>query len=343
MRHIIQRAPIQDDARPSRVRCGSLGKALRLVALCFGLAASLAHAQSFPTKPVTVVVPFPAGSTTDVIIRLAGPRMQQILGQPLIVDNRVGAAGSIGTALVARAPADGYTLLFTSQAHTANSSLYPNLPWDPVKSFAPVLLVGSIPNVFAVRSSEPFKTLEEFIAFAKSKPGQLNYASSGVGTSPHLTTELLKQASAIELTHVPYKSSPEALNALIAGDVAMAPLGIVIAKSQIEAGKVRALAVSSSTRSRVLPNVPPVAESGIPNYDVRPLQAIFAPAGTPRGIVDQLNAAFTKALTSPEIESKLVDLGVELDLRSPQETGKFIQADVDRWSVVIKRAGIRLD
>ena len=210
-----------------------------------------AWAQSYPSKPVTVVVPFAAGSTTDVIARLLAPVMPEILGQPIIIDNRPGAAGTIGTGVVARAPADGYTLLFTSPGHAVSKSLYPSIPWDPVKSFTSVILVGSIPNVIAVKSSSPFKTLGEFVSYVKVHPGKLNYAHTGIGTSPHLMTELLKQQTGIDLQQVPYKGSGEALNALMAGDVAMAPLGLLIAVPQVEAGTLRVLAVSSEQRRRI--------------------------------------------------------------------------------------------
>lgn len=301
-----------------------------------------AQSQSYPTRPITIVAPFPAGGTADVVARVLSDRLRDTLGQPIIIDNRVGAAGSIGTSLVARAPADGYTLLIASQSHTANPSLYAKLPWDPLKSFSPIVLVGVIPNVVTVPASSPNKTLAEFVTYAKAHPG-VNYGSAGIGTSIHLTAEMLKQAAQINLTHIPYKSDSESYAGMRAGDVAMAPLGLAFAKPHIDSGELRALAVTTPKRSRMLPNVPTAAESGFPAFDVRPWYAFLAPAGTPPAIVAKLNAAITDAMKTPAVEAKLLDLGLELDPGTPEALEKFLRADVARWDKVIKQAGIRLE
>jgi tripartite-type tricarboxylate transporter receptor subunit TctC len=317
-----------------------------LLAFALSLFAAMGavHAQSYPSKPITIVAPYPAGGTADVVARVIADHMRETLGQPVIIDNRAGASGTIGTTFVARAPADGYTLLSASQSFTTSPSLYSNIPWDPLKSFAPIILVGVIPNVIAVYGSSPVKTLGELVSYVKAQPpGKLNYASSGVGTSIHLTAEMLKQKAGLSLTHVPYRSDSDAFSALRAGDVLMAPLGLAFAKQWVDSGELRALAVTTPKRSRLLPNVPTPAESGFPEFEVRPWYAFLAPAGTPDAVVARLNAAIGAALKSPGVQSKLLNLGLEPDPGSPDDLRKFLQADSTSWAKTIKQAGIRLD
>ncbi|HSV84019.1 MAG TPA: tripartite tricarboxylate transporter substrate binding protein [Ramlibacter sp.] len=320
----------------------------RILGCAFALAvtavmAPTAVAQTFPSRLITVVVPYPAGGTVDVVARIIIERARESLGQPIVVDNRTGAAGVIGTTLVSRASADGYTLLMASQSHTANPSLYRNINWDPVKSFSPIALVGVIPNVLAVHSSSPFKTLQEFVAHAKANPGKLNYSSGGVGTSLHLTGEMLKQAAGINLVHVPYKSDAEGFSALRAGDVAVSPFGIANVKPWIDAGEIRPLAISSRKRAAMLPDVPTAAQSGFPNLEVNPWYAFLAPAGTPPAVVARLNAAIVAAMKAPDVQAKLVGLGMELEPGTPAQLESFLRADTDRWSKLIRDAGIRLE
>jgi len=312
-----------------------------LTALLF--AAGFAHAQPFPSKPIKIVVPYSAGGVVDVIARSVGERMTQTTGQPNVIENRVGAAGSIGTEAVARSAPDGYTLIVASPSHTVNISLYSKLSWDPIKSFAPVALVGVIPNVILVHPSVPVKTLAEFVAYAKARPGQLNYASAGAGSSVHLAAELLEQMAQIKLVHIPYKGQPEAVTALITGEVSMMPLTMALAKVRIQAGQARPLAVTTPKRSSALPDMPTVAESGYPGYEVSTWIGYLAPAGTPPEIVAKLNSEINAALKSPEVEKKLVALGAELDPGTPQAFGKFLEADMVRWARVIKQAGIKAD
>lgn len=309
-----------------------------------GTTQALAQAPAYPSRPITIVAPYSAGSTADMVARIIADRLRETLAQPVIIDNRVGAAGSIGTTLVARAPADGYTLLIATQSHTANPSLYAKLPWDPIKSFTPIVLVGVIPNVVAVSAASPYKTLADFVTYAKTRPdGQVNYASAGVGTSIHLTAEMLKNAAQIKLTHIPYKGDSESYAALRAGDVAMAPLGLAFAKSHVDSGELRALAVTTPKRSRLLPNVPTAAESGFPAFDVRPWYAFLAPAGTPPAVVAKLNAAITESMKAPAVQAKLLDLGLDLDPGTPEALEQFLKTDAARWEKVIKEAGIRLE
>ncbi len=302
-----------------------------------------AAAQPFPSKPIKVIVPYSAGGVVDVIARSIGERMTQTTGQPSVIENRVGAAGAIGTEAVARSAPDGYTLVVASPSHTTNVSLYSKLSWDPIKSFAPVAMVGVIPNVILVHPSVPAKTLAEFVAYAKSKPGQLNYASAGAGSSVHLAAELLEQMAQIQLVHIPYKGQPEAVTALITGEVSMMPLTMALAKARIQAGQARPLAVTTPKRSSALPDMPTVAESGYPGYEVSTWFGYLAPAGTPAEIVNKLNAEINAALKNPEVQKKLVALGAELDPGTPQAFGKYLEADMNRWAAVIKKAGIKAD
>jgi len=306
-------------------------------------AAGLAQAQPFPSKPIHVIVPYPAGGVVDVIARSVGERMTQTTGQPNVVENKVGAAGSIGTEVVARAAPDGYTLVVASPSHTVNISLYSKLPWHPLTSFAPVAMVGVIPNVILVHPSVPARTLAEFIAYAKARPGQLNYASAGAGSSIHLAAELLEQMAQIRLVHIPYKGQPEAVTALITGEVSMMPLTMALAKARIQAGQARALAVTTPKRSSTLPDLPTVAESGYPDYEVSTWFGYLAPAGTPPDIVARLNSEINAALKYPEVQKRLVALGAELDPGTPQDFAKFLEADMTRWARVIKQAGIKAD
>jgi len=328
-------------------RTAGIPSALRLlvasVAVSAGLCALPAAAQTFPTKPIRVIVPYPPGGVVDVIARSVGERMTQTIGQPSVFENRVGAAGAIGTEVVARAAPDGYTLVVASPSHTTNISLYSKLNWHPLTSFAPVALVGVIPNVILVHPSVPAKSLAEFIAYARSRPGTINYASAGAGSSVHLAAELLEQMAQIKLVHIPYKGQPEAVTALISGEVSMMPLTMALAKARVQSGQARPLAVTTPKRSSALPDMPTVAESGFPGYEVSTWFGYLAPAGTPADIVSKLNAEINAALKHPDVEKRLVALGAELDPGTPQAFGKFLETDLARWTRVIKQAGIKAD
>ena len=315
----------------------------RISLACLALLPALVCAQPLPSKPIKVVVPYPAAGVVDVIARSVGERLSQSVGQPVVVENRTGAASNIGTEAAARAPADGYTLVVASPAHSVNISLYPKLSWHPIKSFAPVAMVGVIPNVIVVHPSVPVKTLKEFVAYAKSKPGQLNYASAGQGSSVHLAAELLKQMAGIFVLHIPYGGQPGAVNAIIAGDVQMMPLTMALAKARIQSGQMRGLAVTTSTRSPAMPELPTVAESGYPGFDVSTWFAFLAPAGTPADVVTKLNAEINAAMKQPDVATRLQNIGAELKPGTPQDLQKFLEADIDRWAKVIKQAGIKLE
>ena len=305
--------------------------------------AAAAHAQPFPSKPIRIIAPYPPGGVVDVIARSVGERMTATLGQPSVIENRVGAASAIGTELVARAAPDGYTLVVASPAHTTNISLNPKLSWHPIKSFAPVAMVGVIPNAILVHPSMPAKTLAEFINHVKANPGKINYASAGAGSSVHLAAELLEQMAQIKMVHIPYKGQPEAVTALVTGEVQMMPLTMALAKARVQAGQVRALAVTTPKRSSALPELPTVAESGYPGYEVSTWFGYLAPAGTPPEIVNKLNTEINAALKHPDVEKRLVALGAELDPGTPAAFGKYLEADMTRWARVIKQAGIKAD
>lgn len=305
--------------------------------------AGAAAAQAFPSKPIKVIVPYPPGGVVDVIARSVGEAMTRSTGQPTVVENRVGAAGSIGTDVVAKSAPDGYTLVVASPSHTANISLYSKLPWHPIKSFTPVAMVGVIPNVILVHPSMPAKTLAEFVAYAKANPGKINYASAGAGSSVHLAAELFEQMANIKLVHIPYKGQPEAVTALVTGEVSMMPLTMSLAKARVLAGQARGLAVTTPKRSAAMPELPTVAESGYPGYEVSTWFGYLGPAGMPADIVAKLNAEINAALKSPDVQKRLVALGAELDPGTPQAFGKYLETDMERWARVIKQAGIKAD
>lgn len=318
----------------------------RLVFVFFILALLLPaqelHAQPFPSKPIKVVVPYPPGGVVDIIARVVGEHMSQRTNQPVIVENRPGAGTIIGTEAVARAPADGHTLVLASPAHTINISLYPELSWHPLQSFAPVVMVGMIPNVILVDASVPARTLADFVAYAKSRPGQLNYVSVP-GSTIHLATEMFKQMANIDVVPIPYKAAPQGLAALRAGEVTLGMVGIGLAQPLLKSGHVRALAVTSARRSPAMPEVPTVAESGFPGLEVSTWYAYLAPAGTPQAIVAKLNSEVRAALANGAVAEKLARIGAEFSPGSPEELRTFLESDVERWAHVIRRGNIKLD
>ena len=303
-----------------------------------------AHAQAaWPTKPVTYVVPFPTGGTTDILARLIGQKLGAVLGTTFVVDNRAGAGGSIGSELAARAPADGYTIVGgTVSSHAINVSLYPKLGYDPIKSFMPVVLIGANPVVLVVGEKSPFKSLKDVIAAAKAKPETVTSASAGNGTSQHMTLELLGYKAGAKFVHVPYKGSGPAIQDVIAGQVDMMFDTTVVAGPHIQSGKLRALAVSSAKRLESMPDVPTVAET-LPGFEVLSWQGIFAPAGTPKAIVDRLNTEILKILATQEMQDRLKALGMQPSTFTPAQFGAFQKDEVAKWAAVVKATGIKLE
>ena len=299
--------------------------------------------DGWPTKPVTYVVPFPTGGTTDILARLIGQKLGAVLGTTFVVDNRGGAGGSIGSELAARAPADGYTIVGgTVSSHAINVSLYPRLGYDPIKSFVPVVLIGANPVVLVVGEKSPFKSLKDVIAAAKAKPDTVTSASAGNGTSQHMTLELLGYKAGAKFVHVPYKGSGPAIQDVIAGQVDMMFDTTVVAGPHIQSGKLRALAVSSSKRLESMPDVPTVAET-LPGFEVLSWQGIFAPAGTPKAIVDRLNTEILKILATQEMQDRLKALGMQPSTFTPAQFGAFQKDEVAKWAAVVKATGIKLE
>ena len=303
-----------------------------------------AKAQDYPTKPIRLVVPFAAGGATDVLARLVGERLTASLGQQVVVDNRPGAGGNIGSDLVARAEPDGYTILMGAVGtHAINPSLYPKMPYDPVKDFAPVTLVASVPNVLVVNPEVPANSVQELIDLAKAKPGELNFASSGNGTSIHLSGELFKAMTGTDIVHVPYKGSGPAVTDLLGGQVQMMFDNMPSSLPHVKAGKLRALGVTSAKRSPALPEVPTIAEAGVPGYDATSWFGILAPAGTPEPVVTRLQGAIVQALGEPEMRQRMADLGAEPVGDTPAEFGQFIAAEIAKWAKVVNDAGVKLE
>ena len=317
--------------------------ALAAMAACAATALPALAQDKWPSKPITYIVPFPAGGTTDVLARLIGQKLGAALGTTIVVDNRAGAGGSLGSEIASRAAPDGYTLLGgTISSHAINVSLYPKLGYDPIKSFQPITLIGTNPVVLVVNQASPYKTLADIVAAAKAKK-PLSSASAGSGTSQHLALELLKNKAGIEITHIPYKGSGPAIQDVMAGQVDMMFDTTVVAGPHIESGKLRALAVSSAKRVSSLPNVPTVAESGVPGYEVVSWQAIFAPAGTPKAIVERLHNEIAKILGEPEMQERLAKLGMQGADMTIEQFAAFQKAEVAKWAAVIKSANIKLE
>lgn len=322
-----------------------LQTALASAALLPLLGSAVAWAQDkWPSKPISYIVPFPAGGTTDILGRLIGQKLGAALGTTIVIENKGGAGGSVGSEVAARAPADGYTLLGgTISSHAINVSLYPKLGYDPIKSFSPVVLIGSNPVVLIVKADSPYKTLQDVLAAAKAKPKTISSASAGNGTSQHMTLELLGFKSGTQFVHVPYKGSGPAIQDVIGGQVDMMFDTTVVAGPHIQSGKVRAIAVSSAKRLESLPNVPTIAESGVPGFEVVSWQGIFVPAGTPKPIVDRLHAEIMKILQTPEMQDRLKSLGMQPSSMTPDQVSAFQKAEVEKWAQVIKAAGIKLE
>lgn len=304
-----------------------------------------AQAGAFPDKAVTLVVPFPPGGPTDAMARTLAAEMKERLGQPMIVENRAGAGGNIGAEYVARATPDGQTLLFgTSGPLAINASLYRKINYDPVKSFAPVIQIGHLPNILVLNPEVPAKNVKELIAYAKAHPGQLSYASSGNGASSHLAGVLFQTSAGVDLQHVPYKGTGPALNDLLGGQVSMSFTDLLTALPYVKAGKLRALGITTAERSQALPELATVAEQGVLGYDVHVFFGIVAPAGTPPERIAKLNQAFIEVLALPHVKQLLNSQGLEpAPSPTPQQLGKFIHAQIDKWTAVIKQAGAQLD
>ena len=303
-----------------------------------------ATAQAYPTKPIRIIVPFPPGGATDILARAVGLELTKALGQPVPIENHGGAGGNIGADMVAKSAPDGYTLVMaTVGTHAINMSLYSKMPYDTVKDFAPVTLVASVPNVLVVHPSVPVKTVTDLIELAKAKPGQINFASSGNGTSIHLSGELFKTMAGVSMVHVPYKGSAPAVADLLGGQVQLMFDNMPSSLPHIKAGKLRAIAVTSAKRSPALPDLPTIAEAGLPGYEASSWFGVLAPAGTPREIITRLNQTIVASLRTPAMNERLSSQGAEPVGNTPEQFASFIQAEIAKWAKVIKASGAKLD
>jgi tripartite-type tricarboxylate transporter receptor subunit TctC len=300
-----------------------------------------AHAQPFPAKTVRLIVPFAPGGGVDFTARILAQKLTDAWGQQAVVDNRPGAGGIIGTELVAKSPADGYTLLMGSIGSVSiNPGLYRKLPYDPVKDFAPVTQIGFVPNIVVVHPSLPVKSIRELIALARAKPGELVYGTGGSGTSNHLSGELFKTMARVDIRHVPYKVGAQATSDLIGGQLSVMFDNFPTSLPHVRAGKLRALAVTSAVRSGAAADVPTVAESGLPGYEIIGWVGVLAPAGTQKELLTRLHAEIAKALTLPDLQEKFANLGAEAGSSTPGQFAAFIQSEIAKWGKVIKDAGI---
>lgn len=311
------------------------------IAAIAAAASNPALAQNYPTRPITLVIPFAPGGSTTIVGRGVAEKMSELLGEKIIVDNRPGAGGTVGTRAVARSEPDGYTLVLGYTGTLAiGPSLYRNVGYDPRKDFAPIGMIGNAPNSLVVNPSFPAKTVAELVAYAKANPGKVNFGSAGAGTASHITGEYFARSAGITLVHIPYKGTGPALTDLLGGHIPMAFAPIPASHTNVAAGKLRALAVTSTTRSGLLPDVPTVAESGLPGFDASLYYGLAAPAGTPRPIIDKLNKALRDALASDEVKRQLGNDGTDITPGSPEDYAALIDKDEKKWAQLVKASGV---
>ena len=319
-------------------------KRLACLVLALACCASNAWAQAYPAKPIKFVVPYPAGGPLDAVARLLGQKIAESVRQPVIVENKPGAGGNIGADVVAKSPPDGYTILMGAVAtHAINPTLYATMPYDAVKDFIPVTQVASTPNVLVVNPSVPATNVREFIAYAKANPGKLNFGSGSTGSAGHLAGELFKAMAGVEMTHVPYKGAAPAMNDLIGGQIQLMFDNLASSLGQVRAGRVRALAITTAKRTALAPELPTIAESGLPGFDINTWFGVFVPAGTPREVVDRLYAEFTRALAAPDVREKMLSLGAEPVGSRPEEFAAYIRRESEKYARVIRASGARAD
>ena len=316
----------------------------RLLTVLLCVAAAQAFAQGYPAKPVRMIIPYPPGGGNDTLGRLFAAKLGERIGQPVVVENRPGAGTIIGTEAAAKSPPDGYTILLSSIAtHALSPNLYAKVPYDPIRDFAPITLLGIAPTVLVVPADLPAKDLAELVAAAKAKPGGLTYASGGNGTPPHINGEVFKSVAGVDLLHVPYKGGGPALVDLMAGRVQVMLDTAASAMPHVRSGKLRALAITGAKRSAEYPDIPTFAEAGLPGYDTNAWYSMHAPAGTPPEIVRRLNAELVASLEEPDVQARFKQLTTEPVGNTPEEFAAFVKAELDKYARVIKAAGIRLD
>ncbi len=324
-------------------RIPRIGAALAAASIAIAPGALLAQSDAYPSKPVRFILPFPPGGGTDILGRLISEQLATRLGQPVVIENRGGAGGNVGAEAAARSAPDGYTIVLVAPSLAISPSLYKKLAYDPVKDFAPVSLVATVPNVMVTNPSIPAKTLAEFIALAKTRPGAMNFGSGGNGTSNHLAGELFNIVAGVRLVHVPYKGVNLAMNDVMSGEVQLVVIGIPAAAPHIKAGKLRALAVIDSKRAAALPEVPTVAEAGLADFEVTTWYGVLAPAGTPRPIVTRLNTEIVGVMHSPEMKERLAAMATEPVTSTPGEFADLIRREIVKWGKVVRTAGLKAD
>jgi tripartite-type tricarboxylate transporter receptor subunit TctC len=309
-----------------------------------GCALPVWAADTFPSKIITIVVPFSAGGTTDILSRITATGLGAELGQSVIADNRPGAGGNIGAALAAKAAPDGYTLFMgTVGTHAINQALYKKLPYDPVKDFAPLSRVATVPNLLVAHPSQPFKTVKELIAYAKAHPGKVTFGSPGAGSSPHVSGELFASMTGTDLQHVPYKGSAPAMTDLLGNQIAVMFDNMPSAIQHVRSGKLRPIAVTTAKRSPELPDIPTIAEAGVPGYEATSWFGLFAPAATPKPVLERLHAALMKVLNDPQVKKKIAEQGGDPVAETPAQFAAFIQAESAKWGKVVKASGATAD
>lgn len=309
----------------------------------FGLVSPITAAQGFPKKPIRFIVPTSPGGSVDILARTVGQRLTGRWGQQIVVDNRPGAGGNIGAEIAAKATPDGYTVLVASSNFAINATLQSKLPYDPVRDFAAITLLGAMPNLLVVHPAVRAKSVRELIALAKSSPGQLNYASSGNGTSPHLTAELFKTMTGVDILHVPYKGASPAFTDLVGGQVQIMFASTVSLLPYVTTGRLRALAVTSRKRSPALRDMPTIAEAGVPEFEVTSWTAMMAPTGTPKVIIEALNSEIIRTLQTTDIRKRLSDQGYEVIGSTPEECSIHIKAEIAKWGKVVRTSGMRVE
>jgi tripartite-type tricarboxylate transporter receptor subunit TctC len=312
-----------------------------LIGTALAALVQIAQGQDFPTKPVRIVVPFTAGSATDILARTVGQRLNEMWNQSVVIDNRPGAGGTIAAGAVAKSVPDGTTLMVHSSGHAANAFIYPTLPYDTLKDFVQVVPLAGQPNVLVTAPTSGYQTMADLIADAKKRPGAVNFGSAGIGSGTHFNAEKFKLAAGIDVIHVPYKGTPEAMTDTIAGRVAYFFSPISAALPQLRDGKLVALAVSAAKRSSLLPNVPTVAESGLPGFDYNLWVGVFAPAGTPNDVVDKINRSVNRVLAEADVQARMTAFGAEPMAMNPAEFDRFMRAEMDDAAKVVKAAGIK--
>jgi len=315
-----------------------------LAALLLGcLPMAVAAQGAYPTKPIRMIVPYPPGGPTDVLGRIVAQKLSESLGQQVVVENRPGASGMIGSELVAKAAPDGYTLLTNASIHVINPSLYPKMNFDVLRDFAPVSLIAQVPLILVVNPALPVKSVSELIALGKAQPNRLNFASSGNAAAPHLAGESFKIATGMQMQHVPYKGSAPAVADLMGGQVQLMFDSMPSAMPHVKSGKIRALAVTTAKRSPTVPDLPTVAESGVPGFDISTWYGVWAPAGTPKDIVNKVAAEMAKVLQQPAVRERLAALGAEPAGNTPEEFAAYCQSELAKWSRIVRQSGAKAD